>query len=188
MTQTKQKNWDASAFTPGIKFKPNAKKDNPTTVEEAFKQCTPMIHKLAKRWTRNHYQYYNDFVSEGHLGVAVAWERFNGTDFQKKGYRFSSYAFMWIRACMKDFANRLWKNFNNTTEGTDYNMDTDYYEVSTDAISVKRNYEKLSERDQQVIRLRTEGYSFEEVASQLGFQNLHKARSRYLELCEELAM
>jgi RNA polymerase sigma factor (sigma-70 family) len=187
MTQTKQKNWDASAFTPGIKFKPNAKKDNPTTVEEAFKQCTPMIHKLAKRWTRNHYQYYNDFVSEGHLGVAVAWERFNGTDFQKKGYRFSSYAFMWIRACMKDFANRLWKNFNNTTEGTDYNMDTDYYEVSTDAISVKRNYEKLSERDQQVIRLKTEGYSFEEVASQLGFQNLHKCRAHYIQLCEQLA-
>jgi RNA polymerase sigma factor (sigma-70 family) len=186
MTQTKQKNWDAEAFTPGIKFKPNARKDNPTTIEEAFKQCTPMVHKLAKKWTRNHYQYYNDFVSEGFIGICEAWKRFDGTDFQSKGYRFSSYAFMWIRAIMKDFANRLWKNFNNTTEGTEYNMDTDYYEISIDSISVKRNYEKLSKRDQEVVRMKTEGFTFDDIANKLGFQNLHKARHRYLELCEQL--
>ena len=174
-------------FKLGRALKPKADTVNPKNIDEAVKLMTPVVHKLAKKWTRNHWQYYNDFVSEGHMGVCVAWQRFAGTDYEKKGYKFSTYCWMWIRACMKDFANRLWKNFNNTTEGTEYNMDTDYYEVSTDAISVKRNYEKLSERDQHVIRMKTMGYSFEEVASELGFQNLHKARHRYLELCEQLA-
>ena len=183
---TKAKNWNSEAFVPGKAFKPKARKDNPTTIEEAFKQCSPMIHKLAKKWTRNHYAYYNDFVSEGNIGLCVAWSRFDGTDYQKNNYRFSSYAWMWIRAYMKDFANRLWKNFNNTTEGTDYNMDQDYCELSVDSISVKRNFEKLSQREQQVIQLRTEGFTFDVIADRLGFQNLHKARAAYISICEQL--
>jgi DNA-directed RNA polymerase specialized sigma24 family protein len=67
-------------------------------------------------------------------------------------------------------------------------MDTDYYEVSTDAISVKRNYEKLSERDQQVIRMSVEGFSYREIAEALGFDNLHKARHHHIQLCEKLGM
>ena len=180
--------WTSEAFVPGKAFKPKAKADNPTTIDEAFKQCTSMVHKLAKRWTRNHYQYYNDFVSEGHIGICEAWKRFDGTDFQTKGYRFTSYAFMWIRAYMKDFANRLWKNFNNTKQTDDISIfdDHDTIEINTDVLDVKKKFLRLSTEDQMLVQMKTEGETFQTIADELGYDSLHKARNRYIEVCKAI--
>ena len=66
--------------------------ENPTSVDQAVRQCTRMVHKLAKKWTRDHYNEYNDIVQQGFMGVVEAWNRFEGTKYQKKGYKFSTYA------------------------------------------------------------------------------------------------
>ena len=186
-TKTLNENWNASPFKKGTISKPKAKAQNPTTVEEAFKLCLPMVHKLAKKWTKNHYQHYDDFVSEGYVGILEGWKRFHGTEYETKGYRFTTYAWLWIRAMMKDYANRLWKYQNNTQTANEMNMDNRTYELSIDAISVKTMFDKLNPEDQELLRMKTEGETFQVIAEELGFDNLHKARKRYIEVCESIS-
>jgi RNA polymerase sigma factor (sigma-70 family) len=184
--KTKSKEWSASPFKKGTIQKPKAKAQNPTTIEEAFTLTTPMVHKLAKKWTRNHFQHYDDFVSEGYVGILEAWKRFDGTEYQTKGYRFTTYSWLWIRAMMKDYANRLWKYQNNTQTASETNMDNRTYELSIDAISVKVMFEKLTPEDQELLRMKMDGFTFEEIAGELGFETLHKARRQFLEVSESL--
>lgn len=191
---------EATKFVKGVPQKPSAKNKalNPKTVEEAVEQVKPFIYSLARKWTRNHNHLFNDFVSEGYVGALEAWKRFSGTDYEKKGYRFSSYCWFWIRACMKDYADRQWKYMNNTTpdrlsvgEGDDsvslIELNAEGYEVNTDILDIQKLYNKLSEGDKKLVELRALGYSYEECAENLGFKTLHQARSAHLEILERFA-
>jgi len=44
-------------------------KELPKNKDEACKQLTRMVGKVASKWTRNHKQDYNDLMQEGYLGV-----------------------------------------------------------------------------------------------------------------------
>lgn len=177
---------EAQAFVPGKSFKPKAKAVNPKTAEEAIKMCIPMVVKCAHKWTRNHRNYFQDFVSEGHCGVLEAWKRFHNTDYESKGYRFTSYAFMWIRVYQRDFALRMWNFKNNTQEANELNMDNETYELSIDYVSAKVEFDKLGPMEQQLVLMKSAGETFESIAEVLGFDSLHKARTTYLKVCERL--
>lgn len=177
----------------GTKQKPNAKKANPTTVEEAMKQVAPFVHTMAKKYTRNHYQYYEDFVAAGYEGALIAWEKFKDTKWEKQGYKYSSYSWWWIRERCQASAKDLWGYQNNTVslkgdqssdEFVELNSET--YEMSTDLIDLKRSFQKLSEMDQKLVQMRVEGETFDVIAEELGFANLHKARQRYMQVTEAL--
>lgn len=177
----------------GTKQVPNAKKANPTTVEDAMKQVAPFVHSQAKKWTRNHYHEYQDFIAAGYEGVLVAWNKFNGSTYQSTGYRFSSYAFWHIRERMSAYANKTWAFQNHTvslsgTQDADEFVDlhSEAYTMSTDLLDLKKSFSKLSEIDQKLVELRVSGETFDEIAVELGFDNLHKARQRYMQVVATL--
>ena len=177
----------------GTKQAPSAKKANPTTVDEALKQVAPFVHTLAKKYTRNHHQYYQDFVSAGYEGALVAWNKFHDTKWEKQGYRYSSYAYWWIRERCQVAAKDLWGFQNNTvslsgTQDADEFVDLhgEAYEMSTDLMDLKKSFSKLSEMDQKLVELRCSGETFDEIATELGFKSLHEARNRFMKVTETL--
>lgn len=177
----------------GTKQKPSGKATNPTTVEEALKQVAPFVHSQAKKWARNHFHEYPDFVAAGYEGVLVAWNKFDGTKWQEQGYRYSSYAFWHIRERMSAYANKTWAYQNNTvslsgTQSADefVELNSETYEISTDLIDLKRSFEKLTEMDQKLVQMRCEGETFDDIATELGFKSLHEARNRFMKVTETL--
>ena len=159
---------------------------NPTNVDQAVRQCTRMVHKLAKKWTRNHYNEYNDIVQQGFMGVVEAWNRFDGTKYQEKGYKFSTYAWLWIRAYMKTYAETNWKRLNNTTPIDVHEFRLETYDIDETAIFLEAEISKFQPEDRKIFDMRKEGYTFDEIAAETSFKNLHKVRNRYLELCEKI--
>lgn len=160
--------------------------ENPTNVDNAVRQCTRMVHKLAKKWTRNHYGEYNDIVQQGYMGVVEAWNRFDGTEYQEKGYKFSTYAWLWIRAYMKAYAESNWKRLNNTTPIDIHEFHLETYDIDENQIFMDITIDKLAGDDQQIIKMRKEGYTFQEIASVTEYKSLHKVRNRFLEICQEI--
>lgn len=178
---------NAQPFTPGKTHKPKAKYENPKTANEAVRMMEKMCHKLARKWTRNHTSEYDDIYSEGMVGVVTAWNKFNGSEHQAKGYRFTSYAFMWARACMKGYAETNWKRLNHLKDGDISEMfdrEEFGYEPSEGTVDLQRRMEKLSDEDYTIFSMRTEGYTFKEIAKTLEKENLHQVRNRFLELVE----
>jgi RNA polymerase sigma factor (sigma-70 family) len=162
-------------------------KTNPKDELEAIQICMPFILKTAHKWTRNHRSYFQDFVSEGYCGVLEAFKRYKGTKYEEQGYRFSSYAWLWIRVYQRELAMKTWKFMNNTQQENEVNMDNESYEMNVDHISAKMEFDKLDLIDQELVLMKMEGHTFEEIAESKGFQNLHKARARYIELCEKIS-
>ena len=44
----------------------------------------------------------------------------------------------------------------------------------------------MQPEDRMIFDMRKEGYTFDEIAEQTSFKNLHKVRNRYLELVEKI--
>lgn len=160
--------------------------ENPLNVDQAVRQCTRMVHKLAKKWTRNHYNEYNDIVQQGFMGVVEAWNRFEGTKYQDKGYKFSTYAWLWIRAYMKAYAENNWKRLNNTTPLDKHEFHLETYDIDENQIFMDVSIDKLPTDDRKIIKMRREGYTFQEIAECTEFKTLHKVRNRFLEICQEI--
>ena len=158
-----------------------AKKANPTTVEEAIKNMTPLVHKFAYKWTRNHYKDREDIVQQGMMGVVHAWNKFE----PERGFAFSTYAWFWIRAYIKEYAENNWNTYNHSVALMD---DFDYDTVSDpwDEVDIRIEFGKLSKGHQKLIQLKTEGYTFDHIARELGYENLHKARNDYMTVCKRL--
>ena len=153
-------------------------KDKPATKDEACRGLTRMVGKVAARWTRNHKQDYYDFLQEGYIGVCEAYDRFDGS----KGAAFSSYAYLWVRHYIRQHALKSWKNKNNTASMSyeDYNLGTVSYD-NIDTLSIERQINKMDKELQTIFSLRKEGYTFQEVADELGYDSLHKVRNKYME-------
>ena len=177
-------------YTPGIVQKPskNAKYKNPTSLDEAIEQCMKIVYKLAVKWTRNHYQDKDDIIQEGIMGVIEAWNRFDGTQYQEDNYRFSSYAWMWIRVYMKAYAEKNWKRMNaeNPNDINDLEIGNATYDIDEKMIDLSLAVSKMNEADQQIFVMRKQGFTFAEIAEETGAKSLHKVRGRFLELCEQL--
>jgi len=163
-------------------------KSNPQNETEAIQISMPFILKGAKRWCRNHFSYMDDFVMAGVEGALEAYKRFKGTEYEEKGYRYSSYSYMWIFAKQKEYAEKLWGYMNNTATIPD-NWDGDEassYEMNTDLLDVKKAFGQLSAQEQKLVQMKVEGHTFDEIAKQLGMKSLHHARNDYLKACKTL--
>ena len=174
-------------YTPGKKSAPSAKKAavNPKTAAEACELMTKMVHKQAYKWTRNHRSEYDDIFSEGMYGVLKAFDRFDGSDFQKKGYSFTSYAWMWVRAEMKAYAEKNWKRLNHLVDGDiseSFDRPEYGYELNENKIDLERRIEKLPVEDQAIFQMRKEGYTFKQIAEETNAKNQFKVRDRFLEI------
>jgi RNA polymerase sigma factor (sigma-70 family) len=157
--------------------------DKPKSSTEAYKVMELTIHKLAHKWTRNNFQDYDDVFMAGCEGLMYAYNRFDSA----KECAFSSYAYQWISACMKDKVNKDWKQYNNTSykEVDDKVMGEDGYDIDIDAtIDNERKLNKLSDVDKQIAIARQEGYSFREIAEALTEggdpHTLHQVRNRWI--------
>lgn len=161
---------------------------NPGNQTEAVQIVMPFILKGAKRWCRNHYSHIDDFVMAGIEGALEGYKRYKGTEYEQKGYKYSSYAYLWIRVKQKEYAEKLWSYMNSTASIPD-NWDGntgDSYELDTDLIDTKRAFEKLSSEQQQLITMRAEGHTFDHIADELGYETLHQARNTYLKVSAAL--
>ena len=166
-----------------------AKYENPKTVDEAVRLCTKLVYSQARKWTRNHHSDYNDIVQEGYAGVVHAWNLFHGSEHEEKGYRFTSYAWLWIRANMKAYAEKNWKRLNGLKDGDISEMfdrEEFGYDMDVSRIDVNRVVEKLEKQDQVIFEMRKEGSTFQEIAKETGAKNLHVVRNRFLDICAQL--
>lgn len=175
-------------FTPGTIQKPSKSKyTNPTSLDEAIDLSMKIVYKQAVKWTRNHYQDREDLIQEGVMGVMEAWNRFDGSQHQKDNYRFTSYAWLWVRAYMKGYAEKNWKRMNaeNPQDISDLDLSSESYDIDENMIDLSREVSKMQEEDQKIFVMRKQGFTFAEIAEETGAQSLHKVRGRFLELCEQ---
>lgn len=153
--------------------------NNPKNIEEAVLVCTPYVNKLAHKWKRNHFNEFCDLQQAGFVGVCEAWNRFDS----EKSVKFTTYAWWWIRAYIREYAMKKWEYNNNTTAEKDNN---DSYNINTDFIQLSRSVEKLSEDDQKLYMMRLDGFTFQQIADETGADSLHKVRNRLEALNAEL--
>ena len=158
-------------------------KELPATREEAVNKLARMVGSLANKWARNHRQDYQDIYNEGMIGVLDAYNKFD----PKHGAAFSSYAYLWARHYIRQYALRSWNTKNNTAsmDYSDYNLGTVEMD-NIDVISVERQVSKLPVETQKIFNLRKEGYNFREISEMEGYKSLHKVRNIFMEACESL--
>lgn len=171
-------------------------KSIPLNNTEAIQIVMPFILKGARRWCRNHLSYMEDFTMSGIEGALEAYNRFKGSEYEERGYLYSSFAYFWIRAKQQDLAHRLWKYLNNTTQVVDDDADSSWIErhggastedINTDLIDMKRIFNThLTPQEQHLLYLRVEGHTFDHIAEECGYENLHKARNHYLKTQQKI--
>ena len=159
-------------------------KELPATREEAVNKLARMVGSLANKWARNHRQDYQDIYNEGMIGVLDAYNKFDG----KHGAAFSSYAYLWARHYIRQYALRSWSNKNNTAslDYSEYNLGTVEYDHLIDNISLDNQINKMDKPTQKIFQLKKEGYNFREIAEMEGYATLHKVRNKYMEAVETL--
>jgi RNA polymerase sigma factor (sigma-70 family) len=155
----------------------------PNRPEDAITKLTPMVHKMAHKFSRNHKSNdFNDLVQNGFVGVMEAYNRYDPS----AKCAFSSYAYQWIFACMNDDRRKAYKNMNNTSAKTlDHVAESHSYQTPMDTqIDFTNRLERLSGLDRAIVRGRAEGYNFRELAeaaTNIGHpMTLHQCRKRYI--------
>ena len=155
----------------------------PTTLNEAIIATTPIVNKLAHKWKRNHYGMFNDLQQEGFLGVCEAWKRFD----PNAGVKFTTYAWWWVRAMISGAAKSSWEYQNNTaSEEAMVYGNQEEYQMSDRLMSILRQIEKLPSKDRKMYKLRMEGYTFDEIAEEVGMDSLHKVRNHINKINQQL--
>lgn len=155
--------------------------NNPQTVEEAVNQCTPLVKFIVSKWIRNHYGDYNDLCQAGYMGVVEAFNRFD----KKKNVKFSTYAFWWIRRRVKDTATDNWKVMNNSAP-EEWGMSKETYEIDEEAMDIANMISKLTDRDQEMMIMRAQGYTFDEIKDKIGANSIGSVRNRIMKLTAEM--
>ena len=159
----------------------------PTTLDEAVKVMTPVVKKFARKYTRNHYHIYEDLMQDGYMGICEAWEKFD----HSKGASFTTYAWFYIRKKIQNTVDPFWK-WDNTTVPEEWAPDSGY-EHSMDAFHALQEYSKLNDYEQSLVRMRTEGYTFDEIAKEINSQpgakrkSLNNIRDEIMDINERLS-
>lgn len=147
----------------------------PSNEIEAIRECSKVIQKVVSKFTRNHYQDREDIQQMAYIGVLEAWKRY------KPNYKnkFSTYAYFWVFAFVKDNVVRGWERMNSETS-----FNVDYHDTITTIdeknIDLERQVDKKSEDFQIIYKMRDAGFTFKEIAEVLGYETLHKARNVYM--------
>ena len=159
-------------------------KERPATKDEACRVLTKVVGRVARKYARNHTQDYMDLFQEGMIGVCKAYDKWeNG-----HGASFSTYAYWWILNEVQQAVKKNWKTYNNTSSKhvDEYNHIEGISAISIEQVLVNQRVNKLSEREQGLFRLRKEGMTWQEIADVLDYPSLHRARSDFNKLVEEI--
>lgn len=163
-------------------------KAKPATVAIACKNMEKAVYKIARTFTKSNPRNFDDAVQLGFEGVCEAYNRFD----ENAGAAFSSYAFMWIRARIKDELMKEWRTTDNTFTNQDsYNEDgevinDDPYDTDWDTqIEMERKLKSLAPLDRSIVECRAQGYTFDAIAAGLAKigeadMTLHQVRKRYI--------
>jgi len=148
----------------------------PNNLQEAVEILTPVVRKLARKYTRNHYHVYEDLIQDGFMGVCEAWERYD----PKRNVAFSTYAWFYIRKKIQETAVPNWK-YDNNTRPADWSPEGSYTN-DFELYAAKAEYDKLNDYEQTLIRMRMEGYTFAEIAKEVGGKSLGKVRNEIMDI------
>jgi len=158
----------------------------PNRVEDAVTKLTPMIYKLAHKFSRNHKSNdFDDLVQNGYCGLLDAYDRYDSN----AGSAFSSYAYQWIWAWMNDDRRKAYKLYNNTgfkpveeTNEAQYTMPLD------DLVDSNRMVERMEPTARAIHVARQQGYSYREISEameKLGKpMTLHQIRNLHIKSLE----
>lgn len=158
---------------------------NPTSADEAVRQCTPLVKTLVKKWMRNHYGDYDDLMQSGFCGVMHAYSKF---DF-KKNVKFTTYAYFWIRAYVRLCAMNNWNVMNHSAAldkiewmAESPNNPTDMFRFA----NFMNERSKLDEESKQLLDWRAEGYTYSEIQKMTGASNLGMVRKKCMEIVDRI--
>lgn len=162
-------------------------KQKPATAADACKLMEKAVFKIARTFTKTNPTNFNDACQLGFEGVCEAYNRFD----DKAGAAFSSYAYMWIRARIKDELMKEWRTTDNTfTNQESYNeegeiINDEAYDTDWDGqIEMERKLNALEPIDRQIVLARTEGFTFQEIATAMTKigqpSTLHQVRNRFI--------
>lgn len=79
--------------------------------DEHIRSCTKMVVEMACKYAKKSSVDVHDLISEGNLGVCVAWDKW----VPERGAKFSSVAYMWARAYMINFLKKNTKFYDKNT-------------------------------------------------------------------------
>ena len=157
--------------------------NKPATTAEAIEAMHLTICKIVHKYLRNHRGDFEDLYQRGAEGVLRAYLNFDDS----KDCSFSTYAYPWIWALVKDTAKENWAQYNAKAPG-DFDTligDAAYTMDIVDDIDMSRKLDKLDDTTRDIVVARHEGYTFREIAeglTQLGEPcTLHQVRNRYLD-------
>ena len=160
--------------------------NKPNDINAAVHALTPMIHKLAHKFCRNHRSNdFDDLVQHGYEGFMQAWNRYDGS----KGCAFSSYAYQWIFAAMNDDRRKTYKLYNNTAGLPVEEQNLGTYEMPIeDYVDSQRISERMDSSTRAIHTARQEGYTYREISealTKLGKPcTLHQVRRQHLAALE----
>lgn len=158
----------------------------PNDINEAAKKLTPMIAKMAHKYARNHRDRdFDDLLQDGYEGLMKAYDRFDGS----KGCAFSSYAYKWIWAHIKDSAKGKWKTYNNTSGAAFEDHDLGAYQMPMDEyLDAQAVAERMDSTTRAIHTARKQGFNYREIAeamTKLGKpRTLHQVRRQHLQALE----
>tara|TARA_R110000772_G_scaffold2863_14_gene10535 strand:- start:5372 stop:5893 length:522 start_codon:yes stop_codon:yes gene_type:complete len=160
-------------------------KGNPTNADEAVRACTAMVKACVKKWMRNHYGDFNDLMQSGFCGVMHAYSKF---DF-KKNVKFTTYAYFWIRAYVREAAMKNWhvQNHSARLDKVDFMAEAP---SGPEEIFRFANFmhfrSKLDPADAQLLDWRAEGYTYSEIQEKTGASNLSVVRKKVMDLVAQI--
>ena len=159
-------------------------KDKPATTAEAIEAMHRTICKVVHKYLKNHYGDFDDLYQRGAEGVLRAYSNFDDS----KGASFSTHAYPWIWALVKDTAKENWSRYN-ATAAIDVEIAIDAneaFEQDIDSqIDMERKLNSMDSMTRNIVMARHEGYTFREIAeglTKLGQPyTLHQVRNQYME-------
>ena len=158
----------------------------PNRPEDALKAMDRVIWKMAHKYARNHRDRdLDDLYMDGVEGLMKAYHSYDAT----KGRAFSSHAYQWIWAHIKDRALIKYDNYNRTS-GTpieEHNLG-EYTMPLDELVDANRMVERMDPTARAIHVARQQGFSYREISEameKLGKpMTLHQVRNLHINSLE----
>ena len=156
---------------------------NPQTAEEALRASAKNVAKITAKYTRNHHHLREEIQAEAIYGVMCAWEKFSQSPEEKKTASFATYSYYWVWATVKAFTQKQWKDIELTREYLmeKHQMPCDSFEQDVKDWELAKQADAISGEFRAIFDARMAGYTFSEVANEMGYKNQFTCRNIYMD-------
>jgi len=158
----------------------------PNRPEDALTAMDRVIWKMAHKYARNHRaRDLDDLYMDGVEGLMKAYHCFDAT----KGRAFSSHAYQWIWAHIKDRALGKYATYNITSGAAfeDHNLGT-YTMPLEDLVDANAMADRMSPTVKAIHKARAQGYNYREISEAMESlgksMTLHQVRNMHLKALE----